>query len=32
MSQLRLNIDKYIPVIIFFGLSLILFMPLVVSP
>ncbi len=32
MSQLRLNIDKYIPGIIFFGLSLILFMPLVVSP
>ena len=32
MSQLRLNIDKYIPGVIFFGLSLILFMPLVVSP
>ena len=32
MSQLRLNIDKYIPGIIFFGLSLILFMPLIVSP
>jgi len=32
MSQLRLNLDKYIPGIIFFGLSLILFMPLVVSP
>ncbi len=32
MSQLRLNIDKYFPGIIFFGLSLILFMPLVVSP
>ena len=32
MSQLRINIDKYFPGIIFFGLSLILFMPLVVSP
>ncbi len=32
MSQLRINIDKYFPSIIFFGLSLILFMPLVVSP
>ena len=32
MSQLRLNIDKYFPGLIFFGLSLILFMPLVVSP
>ena len=32
MSQLRLNLDKYIPGIIFFGLSLILFMPLIVSP
>ncbi|MBA4715063.1 MAG: FKBP-type peptidyl-prolyl cis-trans isomerase [Dehalococcoidia bacterium] len=32
MSQLRLNIDKYFPSLIFFGLSLILFMPLVVSP
>ena len=32
MSKLRLNIDKYVPSIIFFGLSLILFMPLVVSP
>ena len=32
MSQLRLNIDKYIPGVIFFGLSLILFMPLIVSP
>ena len=32
MSQLRININKYFPNIIFFGLSLILFMPLVVSP
>ena len=32
MSQLRLNINKYFPGLIFFGLSLILFMPLVVSP
>jgi len=32
MSQLRFYIDKYIPRIIFLGLSLILFMPLVVSP
>ena len=32
MSQLRINIDKYFPSVIFFGLSLILFMPLVVSP
>ncbi len=32
MSQLRLNIENYFPKIIFFGLSLILFMPLVVSP
>ena len=32
MSQLRLNIDKYFPSLIFFGISLILFMPLVVSP
>ena len=32
MSQFRLYIDKYFPNLIFFGLSLILFMPLVVSP
>jgi len=32
MSQLRISIDRYFPSIIFFGLSLILFMPLVVSP
>ena len=32
MSQFRLFIDKYFPNLIFFGISLILFMPLVVSP
>ena len=32
MSQFRIYIDKYFPNLIFFGLSLILFMPLVVSP
>ena len=32
MSQFRIFIDKYFPNLIFFGISLILFMPLVVSP
>ena len=32
MSEIRLNIDRYFPSLIFFGLSLILFLPLVVSP
>ncbi|MAJ90290.1 MAG: hypothetical protein CMD08_03345 [Flavobacteriales bacterium] len=32
MSEIRLNINKYFPGLIFFGLSLILFLPLIVSP
>tara|TARA_B100000073_G_scaffold98390_1_gene78216 strand:+ start:846 stop:3650 length:2805 start_codon:yes stop_codon:yes gene_type:complete len=32
MSQFRINIDKFLPGVIFFGLTLILFTPMVVSP